>query len=55
MKRALVTGAGGFIGAALVRYLKAKGYWVKRGGSRPLANLQEMNMFILSHAKRKRC
>jgi nucleoside-diphosphate-sugar epimerase len=29
MKRALVTGAGGFIGAALVRYLKAKGYWVR--------------------------
>ena len=29
MKRALVTGAGGFIGSALVKYLKARGYWVR--------------------------
>ncbi len=29
MKRALVTGAGGFIGSHLVGYLKAKGYWVR--------------------------
>ncbi|MAE87202.1 MAG: NAD-dependent dehydratase, partial [Flammeovirgaceae bacterium] len=28
MKRALVCGAGGFIGGHLVKYLKAKGYWV---------------------------
>src|SRR6478672_2920342 len=27
--RVLVTGAGGFIGHYLVRYLKAKGYWVR--------------------------
>src|SRR4030095_6352704 len=28
-KRALVTGAGGFIGHHLVTYLKARGYWVR--------------------------
>jgi len=29
MKTALVCGAGGFIGGHLVKYLKAKGYWVR--------------------------
>jgi len=29
MKRALVSGAGGFIGSHLVKYLKARGYWVR--------------------------
>ncbi len=29
MKRALVCGAGGFIGSHLVKYLKNKGYWVR--------------------------
>jgi len=29
MKKALVTGAGGFIGHHLVRYLKTRGYWVR--------------------------
>jgi nucleoside-diphosphate-sugar epimerase len=29
VKRALVAGAGGFIGGHLVRYLKDKGYWVR--------------------------
>ena len=28
-KRALITGAGGFIGHHLVKYLKGKGYWVR--------------------------
>ena len=29
MKRALVLGAGGFIGGHLVKFLKEKGYWVR--------------------------
>ena len=29
MKKALVCGAGGFIGGHLVKFLKAKGYWVR--------------------------
>lgn len=29
MKKALVTGAAGFIGSHLVRYLKERGYWVR--------------------------
>jgi GDP-D-mannose 3', 5'-epimerase len=29
MKKALVCGAGGFIGSHLVRRLKAEGYWVR--------------------------
>ena len=29
MKKVLVTGAGGFIGGHLVKYLKEKGYWVR--------------------------
>jgi GDP-D-mannose 3',5'-epimerase len=29
MKRALVTGGGGFVGGHLVRRLKSDGYWVR--------------------------
>lgn len=29
MKKALICGAGGFIGSHLVKYLKSKGYWVR--------------------------
>src|SRR5262245_43215264 len=29
VKKAVVTGAGGFIGHHLVTYLKARGYWVR--------------------------
>ena len=29
MKKALVCGAGGFIGGHLVKFLKEKGYWVR--------------------------
>ena len=29
MKKALVCGAGGFIGSHLVKRLKAEGYWVR--------------------------
>ena len=29
MKKVLVCGAGGFIGGHLVKFLKAKGYWVR--------------------------
>jgi len=29
MKRALVCGAGGFIGGHLIKYLKDRGYWVR--------------------------
>ena len=29
MKKALVFGAGGFIGSHLVTYLKSKDYWVR--------------------------
>ena len=29
IKKAIVTGAGGFVGSHLVRFLKNKGYWVK--------------------------
>ena len=41
MKKALVCGAGGFIGGHLVNYLKDKGYWV-RG-----VDLKSMNFSLL--------
>ena len=34
MKKALVCGAGGFIGGHLVKYLKDKGYWMPKSPSR---------------------
>jgi nucleoside-diphosphate-sugar epimerase len=33
--RALVTGAGGFIGSHMVRYLKERGYWVRGADVKP--------------------
>lgn len=35
MRRVLVTGAGGFIGHHLVRYLKGQGYWVRGADRKP--------------------
>ena len=34
-KRALVAGAGGFIGHHLVSYLVSKGYWVRGADIKP--------------------
>ena len=35
MRKVLVTGAGGFIGHHLVRYLKGQGYWVRGADMKP--------------------
>ena len=40
MRRAVVTGAGGFLGSQMVRKLKEEGYWV-RGVSRSLPQYSE--------------
>lgn len=45
MKKALVLGAGGFIGGHLVKYLKNKGYWV-RGVDLKYNKFHEVHEFV---------
>lgn len=47
-KKALVTGAGGFIGHHLVKYLKKKGYWVRGVDiKKPLYEKTEADEFLV--------
>ena len=47
MKKALVCGAGGFIGGHLVKYLKSKGYWVRGADLKyPLYSKTEADEFF---------
>ncbi len=48
MKRAVVFGAGGFIGSHLVRRLKKEGYWVRGVDlKRPECSPKEADEFIV--------
>jgi GDP-D-mannose 3',5'-epimerase len=52
-KRALVTGAGGFIGHHLVSYLKGRGYWVRGADlKRPEYGSTEADEFLLVDLRR---
>ena len=52
-KRAVVTGAGGFIGFHLVRYLKERGYWVRGVDiKRPLYEASDADQFELLDLRR---
>lgn len=49
MKKALVLGAGGFIGSSLVRRLKTEGYWVRGADFKyPEFSLTAANEFLIS-------
>jgi GDP-D-mannose 3', 5'-epimerase len=48
LKKALVCGAGGFIGSHMVRHLKQKGYWVRGVDlNRPEFSESASNQFAL--------
>jgi GDP-D-mannose 3', 5'-epimerase len=54
LKRALVCGAGGFIGSHLVRRLRAEGYWVRGVDLKhPEFSLSDANDFVIADLRRR--
>ena len=47
IKKALVLGAGGFIGSHMVKRLKSEGYWVRGVDIKSPLQLKRMNLFIV--------
>jgi nucleoside-diphosphate-sugar epimerase len=49
MEKVLITGAGGFIGHHLARFLKQKGYWVRGVDIKypEFSSIEEMDEFLL--------